>query len=455
MRQFVWDKVFSLEVKRNYSGDVHLDTSFEIEKDGVGRSILNHNYRGTARSPLKIHIAEQSLPAMPNWYYGEAHCHTIHTASQIEFGAPLEATVRMAEAIGLSWLAVTDHSYDLDDIYDDTSQNDGKMLKWHMLQEEIEDINRSATCQILAGEEISCGNRKKKNVHVLAYGIRNFIPGSGDGAEPMFRTTPELTIKQVLDRIKGDGGVAIAAHPAERFTWGERFLLRRGYWSDDDASNPDLHGYQFWNGKQNKAFREGYRQWVRMLLNGRRISMIGGDDSHGDFNIFRQIRIPLLSMTRSQDRAFGQIRTCLFCPGGQDKAGILNALRQGQVTVTSGPFTTGSVCNEKGKRVSIGGRISGEHLSLHIQVLSTPEFGDIEEVVLHEGNLRSRTEQVRRFSGRSDFPQAQRVDLKDIPVPLYAPGYVRWEARSKKGAILYHAYANPIWIEPLETGQRS
>ncbi len=451
IRQHVWDKVFQLETRKGYCGDVYLETSFEIVKDGVARSILNHNYRGTSRSPLKIHIAEQPLPVARDWYYGEAHCHSILTDDQVEFGAPLEATVRMAEAIGLSWMAVTDHSYDLDDIYGNTLYNDSNIFKWNILQNQIEAINRSGSCHILVGEEVSCGNLKRKNVHVLAYGIRNLIPGSGDGAEPFFRTRPELTIKQVLARIKEDDGVAIAAHPAERFTWGERFLLRRGYWSKDDCQNPDLHGYQFWNGLQNRAFREGYKEWVEMLLNGQRISMIGGDDSHGDFNYFRQIRIPLLTLTRSQDRAFGQIRTCLYCPGGPDKANILDALRQGNVIVTSGPFTAGSVSNEQGETASIGEQISGKRLSASIDVLSTAEFGDIEEIVVYEANLKSHVELARKFSSQTDFPKAQRLDLKDIRVQSEAPGYVRWEARSQKGAMAYHAYANPIWLGPVRS----
>ena len=447
-QNYLWFRVFHLEPKRDYSGDVLITARIQTERDGCINSIVNHNYRGIKKLPLKVHIGREPLPSHENWYYGESHYHSFHSDDQVEFGAPIKATVEMAEALGLKWLAVTDHSYDLDDLYSHTLYHDENLLKWKTLKEEIEAINSNAHFQVIPGEEISCGNARNKNVHLLAYGIENFIPGKGDGAEKWFRTRPDLPLGDVLKKVKAEGGVAYASHPEVRFTLGERFMLRRGHWEDADYNLPDYCGLQFWNGKQDKAFYEGYKQWVEMLLKGRRLFFIGGDDSHGDFNVFRQIRVPLLKMIHSPHKVFGKIRTCLYCKEGLSQQSILQALKNGTSFVTSGPFITCYAITDQGGRASVGGEISGTEITVYITAKSTDEYGDITNIRLYEGNLRDRIEKHREFYPRSHFHDPKNITLKGIPLQVKGPLYIRLEAVSRKGKESYYAYTNPIWLNP-------
>lgn len=446
---YLWYRVFHLEPKRGYSGTLFITTELLIERDNRLFRILNHNYRGLRKSPLRVYVAREPLPAFENWYYGESHCHSFHSDDQVEFGAPVQATVEMAEAVGLGWMAVTDHSYDLDDIYENTLWHDDKLLKWKRLKKEIEKANATSTCFVLLGEEISCGNARKKNIHLLAYGIQNFIPGSGDGAERWFRTKPELSLKEVLKKVKTDGGVAYASHPEERFTIGERFMLRRGHWEETSYNLPDYSGLQFWNGKRDKAFREGYKRWIKMLLQGRRLFFMGGDDSHGDFNVFRQIRIPLLRMINSPHKVFGKVRTCVYSQGGLSEKSILRALQNGNSTVTSGPFLSLSAVNEKSERALIGEHISGKRIEIGIQAKSTDEFGDIERISLFEGNLTERSEKKREFHSGSDFHNPKEIDIKEVSSKVEDPVYLRLEAVSRKGSDFFYAYTNPLWLLPV------
>jgi hypothetical protein len=445
---YLWYTLFDLNLREGYSGDIHLSATIQFERGHRRYRITNHNYRGTTKAAMKVHIAREPLPTSEHWYYGESHCHSFHSDDQIEFGAPVSATAAMANAMGLRWLAITDHSYDVDDVYGRIFQSDATLSKWMNLNREIELENRRNDVTVLLGEEISCGNARHKNVHVLAYGIQHFIPGCGDGAERWFRTGPDFSLTEVLSRIQDDGGIAYAAHPEERFSLAERLMLRRGHWEQADYELPHYCGLQFWNGKRDRAFHRGYDRWIELLLEGKHIYFIGGDDAHGDFHTFRQIRIPLLKMIDSPHKVFGKVRTGLLCTEGPDQQSVLRALANGNIIVTSGPFITGTAHNETGERVSIGQTISGNTIHFGIEAQSTEEFGSVEQIILCQGNLKEKTENKRVYHLGTDFHHPTHIRMTEIPINVDCPVYLRLEAVSRNNGDMYYAYTNPIWIQP-------
>lgn len=448
IKTYHWYNVFLIAPRKEYSGNILISVYINIQQGHHAHHIVNHNYRGIMKSPLKVHIAKEPLPALEHWYYGESHCHSFHSDDQVEFGAPVSATIQLATAMGLNWIAITDHSYDLDDTYGNALHYDHNLSKWKKLKKDIQNENGKNSFKTILGEEISCGSARNKNIHLLAYGINNFIPGGGDGAERWFRTRPDLPLKKVLRIVKEDGGIAYAAHPQERFTLGERFMLRRGHWEKEDHALTDYCGLQFWNGKQDKSFHEGYKRWIEMLLQGRRIYCIGGDDSHGDFNVFRQIRIPLVKMIESPYKVFGKVRTCIFCENEFNEKSILTALAKGHIIVTSGPFATLSARNEQGNTVGIGGEISGKKVDIVITGRSSEEFGDIEQVSLYTGNLKDRNEKKQEFLFKADYSNARDFEIKNTSLQTADPVYFRLEATSRKGKNAYTVYTNPIWYTP-------
>src|SRR4030067_30790 len=143
----------SLFNKKNDSINIHVKFDIAGEFDV-------HNFYTTYVSPY-------DLPYLKNWSYGDTHYHTSYTDNFMEFGAPIISTKVAGKAIGLDWVTITDHSFDLD-------QN-----RWNNLVNDSSNYSTS-DFRILPSEEISCkvpGGIYQKYNHYLAYGITGFFPG--------------------------------------------------------------------------------------------------------------------------------------------------------------------------------------------------------------------------------------------------------------------------------------
>lgn len=158
------------------------------------------------------------LPTLPGLYWGDLHTHSNYTEDQIEFGAPLPETACCARALGLHFIAVTDHSYDMDNLPGDYTRNDPELRKWRQFRAEVAHLNRELDgFIILPGEEVSVGNQRRQNVHCLVLGSGDFYPGAGDsGDRPLFNR-PTLALPELYARVQasGNGAVIAAAHPRE------------------------------------------------------------------------------------------------------------------------------------------------------------------------------------------------------------------------------------------------
>lgn len=442
-----WFKVFHIVPRRGYSGKVSINVRFQLSGSKRSFEVVNHNYKGSSNHPLEVYLSEEPLPTFEGWHYGEPHYHSSHTDDQVEFGAPVAEAVEMAKAMGLSWLAVTDHSFDIDDVYGDPMRKDPQLTKWNRLKEETTQVNHNNDHFVtVLGEEISCGNARSKNIHLLAYGIENFLPGAGDGMERWFQTRPDLPLSQVLKRIAEDGGVAYASHPEVKLSVGQRVFTGRGWWENEDYGQPGLSGLQFWNGADEKAFQRGYERWIQFLLKGKRLYFIGGNDAHGDFNRFRQIRIPLLMLRESRDQIFGKMRTCLYCPEPLTPEEIVEGLRKGRVVVTDGPLVVFTVEDEEGKQAMVGESMEGRRVALNIRAKSTAEFGDIERITIIRGDLREKREVIEKTIEGSELENPREAGGLNYPLKLKNPSYIRIEIASCQGQKTFHGYTNPIWV---------
>jgi hypothetical protein len=101
---------------------------------------------------LQVHLAAHPLPmgraasaAIPaaggiagsaarTWFYGDTHYHSAHTNDVWEFGNPVADARRAGMAIGLDWLAITDHSCDLDE----PDLDDGGLTRWQRLKQDLD-----------------------------------------------------------------------------------------------------------------------------------------------------------------------------------------------------------------------------------------------------------------------------------------------------------------------------
>lgn len=442
-----WWRTFTLDVSGWY-GWLTIEVSLKLQRAGKTKTYQTDNYRTSSHKPLRVFVADQSLPRYEGLHFGETHTHSTYTSDQVEFGAPLESSAELAKAMGLSFFCVTDHSYDLDDSLNSYLVNDPAIPKWGLLRSEVDTINGSASdFVILRGEEISCRNGAGQNVHLLLIGNERFFAGSGDGAERWLKTHSEHSIREILN-AKENSSVAFAAHPLEHVPFLQKLLLGRGSWQDADMQEKSLSGLQIINGSTDEGFRSGYRLWRENLLRGMRQFIIAGNDAHGNFNRFRQVGIPFLKIKEMDRQIFGEMRTGVILNEPLTPESVLNALRKGRCIVTDGPVLQLRATPDNGEEIGTGEEAHERSVSVRVMALTTPEFGMINDVKIIRGMIGGRVEEIleeHRGINKERFESRVRVEAS-------AQCYIRAEATTEASSSMdgesHFCLTNPIWILP-------
>ncbi|MEA1973704.1 MAG: hypothetical protein U9N34_10510, partial [Candidatus Cloacimonadota bacterium] len=340
---------------------------------------FNDNYLLEPK-PFSTYYSEDRLVFPKNWFCGDSHYHSNFTSDQVEFGADIFSTKIMAKAMGLDWFFVTDHSYDLDDVEDDFLRNDPNLPKWEKMKAECKNEDEE-DFRVIFGEEISIGNSCRKNVHLLAINNKDFFEGKGDGAEKWFKNKPDLLIEELKLSQRKDN-LFIAAHPAEKVPLSQKLTLRRGSWSSKDFENGNIEFGQFINSDDKLDIQNGITFWKSLLLEGKHISLIAGNDAHGNFNSMRQIKSPFLNLFRSKKQIFGNFMTVFFHTKNDPIAGFKNR----KLIVSNGPFL-----DFKMGEFEIGD-IADKAYSITFEAKTSEEFGKIKFVKIHVGNFITKKE---------------------------------------------------------------
>ena len=435
-----------IKIPKEFSGsEVMIDVSVQCEIDGKTIHVNNDNYPQLSHAPFRVFVDYHPLPCRDHWYYGDLHCHSNYTSDQVEFGASVVTTAEMARSMGLDFMAVTDHSYDLDDLPDDYLHNDPLVGKWGRLWRSVEQVNtRHADFTVIPGEELSAGNALDQNVHYLILNNRVFYEGFGDSFEQGFKSRPQWRIDRVTGLLQ-PGALALAAHPENKPPLSQKLLINRGKWTDADYRVDGLHGVQMWNGNTKHFRKHGLAKWRELLLSGSRLTLVAGNDAHGNFNRFRQLTIPFIHMAEHNQEVFAQAKTVVHISDGRPGIeSIIDAVRNGRVVVTDGPFAEFTLENG-GRSAGIGDTIAGTDADIDIWAESTPHFGVIDQVVLYIGNLRTRRESRRVMTGYShkDYSVHIRETLTDLP----ESGYIRLKVISKTKSRAAYCYTNPVYVE--------
>ena len=440
--QFWW-KVFHIDVT-TVRGPLLCDVEFEIDVRGRRQIYRNDNHRTSSHAPLRVFLADEPLPRLPGLQLGEPHAHSQFTNDQVEFGIPGEPARQLAFAMGLSYFCLTDHSYDLDDHIEDYLRNHPDVPKWSLFQREVDTLNAGQhEVTVVRGEEVTCRNARGRNIHLLLLGNRTFYPGSGDGAERWLRTWSEHDIPGILRQL--DPGVAaFAAHARERVSILQRLLLGRGIWTEEDLHRARLQGLQFANGKRDEAFDDGYRTWIKLLLQGHRVLSIAGDDAHGNFNRFRQIGIPFLRIRENSQQLFGLMRTGVFTDKTAEGE-IVDALRRGVSILTDGPVLNLQAGSTVNPLSALGTTLAGRTQTVLFSGATSREFGPFQSVRLLmgvTGEEKERELPVRDSSYPSRFEER-------IPIAVDRPCYLRAEAfTGQRNEADHFCYTNPVWLTP-------
>ena len=407
-------------------GPVRVHARIDAERIGynVRKSIHGWNFPGLEPRPLRCTVLTCALPKPQGWWAGETHCHTWHSSDPVEFGAPPSVLQAACRPLGLDFAFLTDHSYDFAFRRDAYTVPADPEERWNEFRAECARL--PAYPLIVPGEEVSCGNARGENVHLLVPGHPEFIPGMGDSGRAWLRNRPTLSIAEVLQRAQGVP--CIAAHPFEPAGWLERKVFRRGHYAPTDLhqdGTSHLIGYEFWNGRLDHGALQGRHAWIRQLLQGHRLLPIGGNDAHGDLNCSTAVKIPLLRLKVSEKR-FGRVRTVVQGHTGQTLsqeslfAAMFRARESGSLYATSGPALT----------LHPGG---GKMLAL---AKSTPDLGELSSLSLYWARQGDIAE-TRLDQACKGFEAEHAIE---IPAKC---AYVRAECRTRKGET---ALSAATWI---------
>ncbi len=400
---------------RNFSDQtfpnlLHLNAKITVENPrGKILQFINGNFPTLLPAPLHLTFLRAPLPYTAPWHAGELHCHSDYSNDPVEFGAPLKVLQEAGQSLGLGYTVCTDHSYDFYYRKTEYMQRTDPDVQFQAYRKEALDLNANAESSmpvLIPGEEVSCGNFRGENVHLLVAGHEKFLPGLGDGGRRWFNNRPDLKIAEVIEKIKSESGFeskvksetqfefqtrplpCFAAHPKVKVGSLERIIFRRGEWHEQDLHDGVL-GLQFWNGKRSNDFFAGRKFWIEQLLKGKRLYPIGANDAHGDLNRNIGVKTPLFSLYQNRNHIFGNVRTVVY---SEEKtiSGIQAALSAGKLFCTDGPFLQ----IEKKSAEEINSKyLKGETTFVgKVHARSTIDFGALEKVQILGGRLGEKSE---------------------------------------------------------------
>jgi len=405
--------------------------------------VKNDNYSTLSNGNFKTYIDSEPLPSPAEWIWGDLHSHSSWTEDQVEFGIPAENISTLAKPMGISFCALTDHSYDLDDLPDYWTKNDSELKKWKKSRKQIKLLNNNIdNFLIIPGEEVSVDNGLGKNVHMAVLNSSKFYFGNGDGFEKLISKASINHYARILDNLPKDS-MAFAAHPQAKPPILQKFFIKRGVWNQWD-SHQKLSGYQIMNGSLKEDFINGKKKWIQQILKGKKKYIYAGNDSHGNFNRFRQVKLPMWKLHERNYQIFGEHLTAVKSTITRGVENLLDDIKNGQVIISNGPFVNFTIHDDSNHKALIGEELLSIPTKSNITSISTKFFGILKNVKIILGDIDKRQEIVYHnisISGHSR--KTLSVQLNNLP----DRGYFRVEVFTQKDKF---ALSNPIWYsKPL------
>ncbi|PIS27661.1 MAG: hypothetical protein COT43_09090 [Candidatus Marinimicrobia bacterium CG08_land_8_20_14_0_20_45_22] len=436
-------KFYNLDVHSWKDERIFIECQATVQIRNRVITVKNDNYRTASHADFSIFIDSEPLPSPKDWIWGDLHCHSSWTEDQVEFGVPAEAIEPIASSMGISFCTLVEHSYDLDDLDGTWTKRDPNLPKWKISRETIRNLNiQYPNFRIIPGEEVSTDNGIGKNVHMVVLNDDQYYPGEGDALEKSLAKASELYYGKILESVP-EKALVFAAHPYADPPFFHKLGLKRGSWNYWD-SHRKLGGLQFMNGIMENEYERGKREWIRQLLRGRHSYVYAGNDSHGNFNRYRQIYMPMFCLNEKPTQKFGEHRTGLKAAATEDADSLTAKLKTGQVISTNGPFANISIQNENKREFYIGENVVKPQ-SISVQAISSRYFGNLRQIRLYLGDLDHRQEVLyRTISSLSSFSR------KTVSIPvenLPTSGYFRAEVETNQNKI---ALTNPIWFTQHE-----
>jgi hypothetical protein len=414
-------RVFVFRISRRAlpSGRIFVNCMATLQNEKRRWVVLNDNFFSTSKLPFSCYLSDEQLPGHDTCAFGDLHVHSQYSQSQVEFGPPINIIDLISNTCGLDFVGITDHSYDLACSMADYLQKDNTLARWNSL---VGATSPPGTFKniILLGEEISTLNVRGKAIHLCGLGLNKFITGSVDGARSKkFKT---MRLDEAIKEVHRQGGLAMAAHPGSRFGLLQRILLRRGSWTQKEMA-VNLDAVQAVNDGFGTTWLAGKQLWINELLRGRRLPVIAGNDSHGDFNRYRYLSTPFFSISENFNRHLSFARTGIYCKA-RSGGDVLSAIQRGATFVTSGPYLAIIQSSSLGEDAGSAQLTAPAKGSITATIKSSYEFGTPKRLDIFLGQVGEKKERIvfsRGYSGHN-------MIIQEISLGLYSKdAYARAE----------------------------
>lgn len=429
-------KIYHIDVSKFKGIDLEIECRIVIVTGKKEVLVINDNLPTLSHKNFLIFADPEPIPFPNSWKLGDLHCHSSWTEDQVEYGPPPAIFPIMAKAMGLSFCGLMDHSYDLDDLPGFWTKNDPDLQKWADFQKTITELNQKhPNFLLIPGEEASVDNGFGKTVHLGILNSKEFFIGTGDGLENGMGKLTEYYYANILNSL-AENTLAVAAHPQANPPFLHRLVIKRGTWNKLDHHR-NLAGFQIMNGTQGQDLQFGKEEWIKQLLKGRKKYIYAGNDSHGSFNRFRALLLPMLKLFENQIQIFGKQFTAVKTSKINQKENVINDLKNGEVVVSTGPF----ICLEI---IQDGKIISDRELKqipqkINIKTKSTKYFGKIKTIKLIQGNIHN-TEKII-FKANPENYSSKEISITRFDLPHKS--YIRAEVYTDNGNF---AMTNPVWV---------
>ena len=408
--RFVWTG--NGEIERELApGRYKLLVTSGIERNAKSFMV---NLRAGQRQTLEARLARAI--ATPGWISADLH---LHQAPSVDADISLPIRVVSVAAEGVELAVATDH-YVVTDLAPTVA----------FLRERGVLSNKMLT---VAGTEVSTVGHR--------FGHFNVFPLSPERNVIYDSTTPSELFADA--RRKSPGGVLQVNHPR----WDEKL----GYFTyvalDEHTAEPRRPGWdprfdllEVYNGDDAKELKDVKKvlfDWIHLLGRGHRYVATGSSDSHN-----LAFLDPGLPRTMIRHGVGTSDATDLDVPAD----GVLQALKAGRVTVTSGPIIEASVGGRGPGETATG---VGKRARLEVRVQAAPwvDVASVSVLLGGEGKLLHwapvpRTGQALRLRRTFDIP----VEGKTFVI-VAAEGERALPNASRDGTVPF-AFTNPIWLEP-------
>ncbi|MFZ5644138.1 MAG: CehA/McbA family metallohydrolase [Bacillota bacterium] len=344
-----------------------------------------------------------------HWYYGDTHCHSTYTWDYY-FGNGIYTIPELkslAMAAGLDWLAVTDHSYNLDESKYDVTKNETTALS-------DEDLS------LFYGEELSArergsGNYQNNTCHFSGVLNETFVSSVTD----IFRIASAPDSQRAIDLLKNAGGLAIINHPG----WGTKPFEAWNFAQKTYRFTHGETGIEILNGSWKKKNLGAVTRWVdQRLLKGEKSFPFAGSDTESDNHL-------------------GECYTVVYSPSNS-RHDIKKSLSRGMHYVTTGPALS-IWAKPKGSRAwNIMGSIillgSAQVINIYVSYNWSASSMTIELTKGAAGQTRETILDKRTVNKGSGHYV--------VKASLQPGNYVRASAISETNAS-HRVYTTPIWFK--------